>query len=378
MWLCQIAKHEYYAWTKKQKRYANKLDENHADQGEDLLNGIINQENGQIIRKILHDLQEPYKEVFMLRVMGEVSYRDIGQLFSKSESWARVTYYRAKKTMNNTNLLKTGFVNERFRYYEKLVAELTMMSDMFMRNVLNILECAEYVLRVITENDDLELTEVVVQKDYKNLQGRSAVLDCVAVNGRKEIYDIEVQQEKAGAGPKRLRYHSSIIDAHSLFAGEDFEKLPESKVIFIVDEEVENEVAPILHIKRTVRETGRDYYNDKSEIIYINARMKENTDLGRLMHDFHCTKAEDMYSKVLAERVRVLKETQEGVEIMCKEMDKIYKAGELIGEERGKEKGKYETAMKLLELGAREDMIAEAVGHSVEEIKRWKNDMKRQ
>lgn len=74
-----------------------KLDENHADQGEDLLNGIINQENGQIIRKILHDLQEPYKEVFMLRVMGEVSYRDIGQLFSKSESWARVTYYRAKK-----------------------------------------------------------------------------------------------------------------------------------------------------------------------------------------------------------------------------------------------------------------------------------------
>lgn len=230
--------------------------------------------------------------------------------------------------MNNTNLLKTGFVNERFRYYEKLVAELTMMSDMFMRNVLNILECAEYVLRVITENDDLELTEVVVQKDYKNLQGRSAVLDCVAVNGRKEM-------------------------------------------------EVENEVAPILHIKRTVRETGRDY-NDKSEIIYINARMKENTDLCRLMHDFHCTKAEDMYSKVLAERVRVLKETQEGVEIMCKEMDKIYKAGELIGEERGKEKGKYETAMKLLELGAREDMIAEAVGHSVEEIKRWKNDMKRQ
>lgn len=129
--------------------------------------------------------------------------------------------------------------------------------------------------------------------------------------------------------------------------GEGFEKLPESKVIFIVDEEVENEVAPILHIKRTVRETGRDY-NDKSEIIYINARMKENTDLGRLMHDFHCTKAEDMYSKVLAERVRVLKETQEGVEIMCKEMDKNLQSGRVIGEERGKRKRKIETAMKLL------------------------------
>ena len=116
--------------------------------------------------------------------------------------------------MNNTNLLKTGFVNERFRYYEKLVAELTMMSDMFMRNVLNILECAEYVLRVITENDDLELTEVVVQKDYKNLQGRSGCyLTCVACEWQKRnICILEVQQGKNRSRPKKISaYHSSII-----------------------------------------------------------------------------------------------------------------------------------------------------------------------
>ena len=73
------------------------MDENSADLKPDMLNCIIDQEDGQQIRKILHELQEPYKEVFMFRVMGEVSYRDIGQLFGKSESWARVTYYRAKK-----------------------------------------------------------------------------------------------------------------------------------------------------------------------------------------------------------------------------------------------------------------------------------------
>ena len=100
--------------------------------------------------------------------------------------------------MNNTNLLKTGFVNERFRYYEKLVAELTMMSDMFMRNVLNILECAEYVLRVITENDDLELTEVVVQKDYKNLQGRSAVQGSITF---EEIVDTMIRSTSSAAIP---------------------------------------------------------------------------------------------------------------------------------------------------------------------------------
>lgn len=54
---------------------------------------------------------------------------------------------------------------------------------------------------------------------------------------------------------------------------------------------------------------------------------------------------------------------------MCKEMDKIYQAGEI--------RGKYETAIKLIELGVNEEMIAEAVGHNIEEIQRWKNNMKR-
>lgn len=80
-----------------------------------------------------------------------------------------------------------------------------------------------------------------------------------------------------------------------------------------------------------------------------------------------------MYSEVLANRGRELKETQEGVKFMCKEMDKIYQAGEI----RGEEKGRYETAIKLIELGVNEEMIAEAVGHNIEEIQRWKNNMKR-
>ena len=65
--------------------------------------------------------------------------------------------------------------------------------------------------------------------------------------------------------PKRLRYHSSIIDVHSLYTGEEFEKLPESKVIFIVDEESDAGVEPILHIKRTVEK--------QAEIIMIKAKL---------------------------------------------------------------------------------------------------------
>lgn len=97
VWLCQIAKHEYYAWLKRQKKYAGEWNREPVVHKNDMLKDVIDKEDGKQIRKILHNLQEPYKEVFMLRTMGEVSYRDIGQLFYKSESWARVTYYRAKK-----------------------------------------------------------------------------------------------------------------------------------------------------------------------------------------------------------------------------------------------------------------------------------------
>ena len=58
--------------------------------------------------------------------------------------------------------------------------ELTLMSDMFMWNVFKQKECLEYVLQVIMEKQELQVIDQVIQKDYKNLQGRSAILDCVA------------------------------------------------------------------------------------------------------------------------------------------------------------------------------------------------------
>ena len=63
--------------------------------GESLEERFIDHEEQIRIHEILHVLPEPYKEVFTLRVMAELSYKDISRLFGKSESWARVTYYRA-------------------------------------------------------------------------------------------------------------------------------------------------------------------------------------------------------------------------------------------------------------------------------------------
>lgn len=93
-WLCSIAKNCYFDHLRKQSRlHPGEMPELPAPSFEEAL---MNQETRLAIHRALHDLPEPYKEVFTLRVFGELSYAQIGALFDKSETWGRVTYYRAK------------------------------------------------------------------------------------------------------------------------------------------------------------------------------------------------------------------------------------------------------------------------------------------
>lgn len=98
-WLCSIAKNTYYAWYRDQKHIVP-LDENAAASERDLAEPLIDRELSKSLIKKLHKLDEPYKEVFMLSVFAEMSLKDISELFGKSESWARVTFYRAKKKLS--------------------------------------------------------------------------------------------------------------------------------------------------------------------------------------------------------------------------------------------------------------------------------------
>ncbi len=100
VWLCQIAKNTYYSHLKKNKKVlsmeeANLRDSPSSDTPVDVL--ISNLEEAQIIRKILHDIPDPYKEVFMWRVFGELSFKEIGNLYDKTDNWTCVTYHRARK-----------------------------------------------------------------------------------------------------------------------------------------------------------------------------------------------------------------------------------------------------------------------------------------
>lgn len=93
VWLCQIAKNLYYDHCRKEKKKDNSFTETETD----FILTIDDKEQTKEIMMHLHSLDEPYKEVFMLHVFAEIELKEISKLFSKSESWARVTFYRAKE-----------------------------------------------------------------------------------------------------------------------------------------------------------------------------------------------------------------------------------------------------------------------------------------
>ncbi|MCI8381605.1 MAG: RNA polymerase sigma factor [Lachnospiraceae bacterium] len=97
VWLCTIAKNLFFTYCKRQKRLSYEETCENFEAEEELFVQIIeDREMAFRVHRILHDMKEPYKEVFSLRIFGELSFREIGELFQKSEHWACVTYHRAR------------------------------------------------------------------------------------------------------------------------------------------------------------------------------------------------------------------------------------------------------------------------------------------
>ena len=100
VWLCQIAKHLYYDHLKRQRRHPT-LSMEELEQAAPENDGmpeisLLRRDAYVSIHKAIHSLREPYREIFLLRALSELSFREIGEIFGRTENWARVTYYRAK------------------------------------------------------------------------------------------------------------------------------------------------------------------------------------------------------------------------------------------------------------------------------------------
>ena len=242
--------------------------------------------------------------------------------------------------------------NKQKEYLEK-IQKLSLMDDEFMTKCLeDSKECVELVLHILMGRDDLKVLSAQTQYTVKNLQGRSVRLDVFAADDSGRRYNIEIQREDRGAGSKRARYHSSILDANLLLAGEGFEKLPETYVIFITEKDVLKKGLPLYRVERCVLETN-EAFGDGAHIMYVNGENRDETPLGRLMHDFSCTDPEDMNYQALADRTGYFKRDEKGVNIMCRLLEDMRMEAMQEGIEVGKREGKKEG----IEVGKKEGVL---------------------
>ena len=232
-------------------------------------------------------------------------------------------------------------MTEEQRYQQMLqrIKEFRLLDDDFMTKCFEEnIEATELVLRIVLNKPDIKVVKVQTQYNMKNIRGRSLRLDIYATDSENKKYNIEIQRVDKGAGAKRVRYNSSLIDSNVLPAGFEVENLAESFVIFITENDVIGKNKPIYHIDRYIRET-KEYFKDGSHIIYVNASYKDDTELGKLMHDFSVTEPEDMNFKVLANVTSYYKKDEEGIQVMCRAME------DMIEDER------KEAAIRMLESG---------------------------
>ncbi|MEY8516609.1 PD-(D/E)XK nuclease family transposase [Lachnospiraceae bacterium 29-84] len=222
----------------------------------------------------------------------------------------------------------------------------------------------ELVLRIVLEKPDLKVLDVRTQVFVENLLNRSVRLDILATDSTGAKLNVEVQRSDKGAGRKRARYNSSMMDVNLLKKGEDFDKLPETWVIFITENDIMGKGLPLYPIERCFLGTG-ERFEDGSHILYVNGAYRGESAIGKLMHDFSCTDAADMYYGTLADRVRFFKESKEGIEIMCQAMEDM--------RNQTLKEGAINSAKRMLADGILTlEKIAEYAGLPLDEVKKLK------
>ncbi|MBR2209056.1 MAG: PD-(D/E)XK nuclease family transposase [Synergistaceae bacterium] len=227
------------------------------------------------------------------------------------------------------------------------IAKMTLMNNDFMNLALeDNIPCVEEMLRVILEKQDLVVKTARTQKFFQGFK-RSVYLDVFAEDSNGVLYNIEIQQADEGADPRRARFHTGMIDVHNLKAGQDFKELPECYVIFITLNDVLGMNQTIYTIHKYIDGSMKPF-DDGSHLIYINGSAKDDgTEVGKLVHDLRCTKADEMFYPRLAARIKFLKEDEEGVKIVSDYFEEL----RTKAIKQAHKKDMENIAIKLLQLG---------------------------
>ena len=242
---------------------------------------------------------------------------------------------------------------------KQVIGSLCMMNNRFMNFMLDDnKKAAQVFLRVILGDDKIKVRNVRIQSFIQNIYGHSSQLDILAQDSKGRYFNVEVQRSDEGAPARRARFYSSILDTHFLQPSKLYEELPDTYVIFITENDVLRDNLPLYDIRRTIKQSARDF-EDGSHIIYVNSQRRDDTALGKLMQDLYCTEPKNLHYQEFAERMEFLKYSKEGE---AKMTDVIEEYAAKKAEAVAKEAAKKTAQARNVELA--KDLLSE--GESIE------------
>lgn len=259
--------------------------------------------------------------------------------------------------------------------YAEEIAGFRLIDDVFMNVVFHQRnkETSE-LLQIILDNPSIKVKTVIAQSISTNLHGRSTRFDIEATDSTGKLYDIEIQRANGGASEKRARFNCSRLDSSSLERGEtNWDKLPESYVIFITENDYFRENKPIYYIHRVIENLDNREFQDGQHILYVNASYKnDGSKIGKLIHDLWCENPDEMYSKIFAKRVKYFKQEKEGFETMCETLDRLQK--EAVNEQKREALKSAVKLIRKLKPSASDDFIIDEIS---KEFKAPKKEVKK-
>ena len=268
---------------------------------------------------------------------------------------------------------------------KRIVQSLNLTSDIFFSVALEDKKACEYVLRILMDKKDLKVCSVKTQYSIRQVGTHSVVLDVLAEDSEKKLYEIEVQTADNTEHVRRVRYITASVDTAVLDKGEDYEKLPELHVFYITTFDLAGLKETVYHVERKIQGTEVILDNGVHEH-YVNTVIDDGTDIAKLLKYFVNTDAADGTHGVLSDRVIALKgEGMEG-EYMCEIIEKMKEEsrqagiaeGEARGEKRGEIRGKIESLIASVDnvmnkLNFSLEQACDTIGITVEEYKKAKH-----
>lgn len=228
------------------------------------------------------------------------------------------------------------------------IKDFRPIDDVFFEVLADDIPFCQELLRVILENDELVVNDVVVQSNKRNLYGRSVRLDALCTLGNGQLCNIEVQRSDNDDHIRRTRFNASSITVKESQVGASFKDISEVYIVYISERDIFRKEKTIYHIDNVIRETG-DTIDDGLHRIFVNTEHNDGTDIAELMSCFTKKTVENPKFPVFTKRMRELKEEERGVNSMCEIMEKYTK--------EARTEANITAVQNMMKLGIADDQI---------------------